>query len=427
MTLGSHGSVWRPVLEGAMRRRALASVNEIAAALSTLSRRESLDASLAGGHAGLAVACAYLATAGFGGRRKAAKHLERAAQIISAENPGPSLHGGDTGVAWASAHLAKQFPGSASKDVNAAVVSVLPEQLARASWRGGYDLIDGLVGFGVYALECLPEPSAVKCIRRVVDRLEECAVRRPDGIAFPTPPTHPARVRRSEIIYDLGVAHGVGGVVAFLGGVCASGVARAKASTLLEGAVCWLLSQKMRDVRRGCFPYFVGPRVRRKRARLAWCYGDAGLAAALLVAARGAGESAWEREALKIARVAAERGAERSGVVDATLCHGAAGLGHVFNRIFQATGEDWSRRASSFWFARALGMRRPGEGVGGFLSFQRDERGEPHMVADAGLLEGAAGIALALLAASTANEPSWDRTLLLSLPSVSASKAASAN
>jgi hypothetical protein len=204
-------------------------------------------------------------------------------------------------------------------------------------------------------------------------------------------------------------------------------VARAKARPLLEGVVRWLLKQKMRDGQRGCFPYFVGPHVRRKRARLAWCYGDAGLAAALLVAARGAGESAWEREALKIARVAAERGAERSGVVDAALCHGAAGLGHVFNRFFQATCEDWSRRASSFWFARALEMRRPGKGVGGFLSFQRDERGEAHMVADTGLLDGAAGIALALLAASTANEPSWDRTLLLSLPADATSKATPGN
>jgi hypothetical protein len=427
MTPGTHGGGWRPVLEGALRRRALASVSEIAAALPTLARRESLDASLAGGHAGLAVACAYLARAGFGGRRKAAKHFGRAAQIMSAENAGPSLHGGDTGVAWAAAHLAKQFSDFATAEINATVDPALYEQLARPSRRGDYDLINGLVGFGVYALECLPEPSAVKCLRRVVDRLEECAVRRPDGVTFSTPPTPPARGRRSEIIYDLGVAHGVGGVVAFLGGVCASGFARAKARPLLEGVVRWLLKQKMRDGRRGCFPYFVGPHVRRQRARLAWCYGDAGLAAALLVAARGAGESAWEREALKIARVAAERVAERSGVMDAALCHGAAGLGHVFNRIFQATGEDWSRRASSLWFGRALGMRRPGEGVGGFLCFQRDERGEAHMVADAGLLEGAAGIALALLAASTPHEPSWDRALLLSLPAGEVSKAAPVN
>ncbi|HEX7318360.1 MAG TPA: lanthionine synthetase C family protein [Pyrinomonadaceae bacterium] len=410
-----------------MRRRALASVNEIAAALSMHARRERLDASLAGGHAGLAVACAYLARAGFGDRRGAAKHLKRAARIASARNAGPSLHEGDTGVAWAATHLTKEFSDFATANINATVDTLLTEQLARSSRRGDYDLISGLVGFGVYALERLPEPAAVKCLRRVVDRLEECAVRRPEGITFQTPTTHAARGRRSEIIYDLGVAHGAGGVVAFLGGVCASGVACAKARPLLEGVARWLLKQKMRDVRRGCFPYFVGPHIRRKRARLAWCYGDAGLAASLLVAARGAGESVWEREALKLARGAAERGAERSGVVDATLCHGAAGVGHVFNRIFQMTGEDWSRRASSFWFARALEMRRPGEGVGGFLTFQRDELGEAHMVADAGLLEGAAGIALALLAASTADEPSWDRALLLSLPADAASKTAHAN
>ena len=145
MTLSSNSHGWRPVLEGAQRRRALAAVGDIATALTVHARRESLDASLAGGHAGLAVACAYLARAGFGDRRAAAKHLERAARIMSAESVGPSLHGGDTGVAWASAHLKMQPSDPSATDINANADAVLSRQLARASWRGDYDLIDGLV------------------------------------------------------------------------------------------------------------------------------------------------------------------------------------------------------------------------------------------------------------------------------------------
>jgi hypothetical protein len=37
-------------------------------------------------------------------------------------------------------------------------------------------------------------------------------------------------------------------------------------------------------------------------------------------------------------------------------------------------------------------------------------------VADPGILTGAAGVALALLAAATPIEPSWDRMLLVSIP-----------
>ena len=41
-----------------------------------------------------------------------------------------------------------------------------------------YDLIIGLVGIGVYALERLPRTSARECIELIVDRLDETAVRR---------------------------------------------------------------------------------------------------------------------------------------------------------------------------------------------------------------------------------------------------------
>jgi hypothetical protein len=41
-------------------------------------------------------------------------------------------------------------------------------------------------------------------------------------------------------------------------------------------------------------------------------------------------------------------------------------------------------------------------------------------VADPGLLTGAAGIALALLAATSLIEPAWDRVLLVAVPPIGA-------
>src|SRR5258707_545491 len=48
-----------------------------------------------------------------------------------------------------------------------------------------------------------------------------------------------------------------------------------------------------------------------------------------------AAEPAWEVDAVRIALRAADRPGEKSGVVDSGLCHGAAGLGHLFNRTYQ--------------------------------------------------------------------------------------------
>ena len=105
---------------------------------------------------------------------------------------------------------------------------------------------------------------------------------------------------------------------------------------------------------------------------------------------------------------------DRTGVVDAGLCHGAAGLGHIFNRMYQATGETWLLKAATFWFKRTLDLRLPGEGVAGFLCYWRDDNKKPQWIEEVGLLQGAAGIALTLLSAATSIEPKWDRILLVS-------------
>jgi hypothetical protein len=96
--------------------------------------------------------------------------------------------------------------------------------------------------------------------------------------------------------------------------------------------------------------------------------------------------------------------------MDAGLCHGACGLGHLFNRIYQSSRDEALADAARFWFKEVLRMRRPGRGVGGYEAWEPD-RG---WIADPSFLTGAAGIALALLAATTSKEPEWDRALLVS-------------
>lgn len=151
--------------------------------------------------------------------------------------------------------------------------------------------------------------------------------------------------------------------------------------------------------------------------RSAWCYGDPGIAAALLSAARASREVKWEKEALAIARTAAKRPPDQAGVIDAGLCHGAAGLGHIFNRLFQATGEALFKKAAQFWFQRTLELRHTGKGISGFSSSWPLKNGKVTWRKEPGLLTGAAGIGLALLAATTSVRPDWDRMLLTSIES----------
>jgi lantibiotic biosynthesis protein len=104
-----------------------------------------------------------------------------------------------------------------------------------------------------------------------------------------------------------------------------------------------------------------------------------------------------------------------SGVRDAPLCHGATGVAHIFNRVYQAEGDAECREAAVRWFDRALAMRQPDAWIGGFFAMTwRDPTGPFVPEATPAFLDGAIGVALSLLAALTDVEPAWDRLLLLS-------------
>jgi hypothetical protein len=407
---------WQPLLDGALAERARESVEAIVGDLAASDCSLAGGASLGGGMAGKAILHGYHARTEGRDSANAECCLQEAIATMTATPAPASLYGGLAGVGWALAHLQSGLPGLDGEDDLTEIDAVLREHLDQLPWAEEYDLINGLVGFGVYALERLPQPAAVGCLERVIDRLGETAERLPEGTRWWTNPDWlPAEssAKYPRGYYNLGLAHGVPGVIALLGCACATAVALEKARPLLDGAVRWLLAQ---DQPAG-FPYWVLPDgAEETAARLAWCYGDPGVATALLVAARFAREQAWERRAVAIARRAAARPPEHSGVVDAGLCHGAAGLGHLFNRLFQATGEPELGAAARFWFTRTLEMRRPGRGIGGYEAWLGGDDGELTWVADTGLLTGAAGIALALLGATTAIEPAWDRMLLVAVP-----------
>jgi hypothetical protein len=407
---------WQPLLHGDFRDRACESVQTILDELPQPGSVPAGEFSLAGGISGRAILHGYLAQSERRLDHAAVANgfLQRAIADIT-DHPGPaSLYSGLTGVGWTISHLQGRLPGLDGDDDAAEIDQILYDHLDQSPWPDDYGLVSGLVGFAVYALERLPRPTAVACLERIVDHLAATAEHRDEGSTWWTNPAWLLAKMRAKYprgYYNLGMSHGVPGVIALLGWTCRAGVARGRARPLLDDAVRWLLQQQGP----AGFGNWIEPDGTRDPSRLAWCYGEPGVAAALLCAARSVDEPAWEREALAIAWRASQRPPEQSGVVDAGLCHGAAGLGHLFNRLYQATGEPWLAEAARSWFARALAMQQPGRGIGGYVAQLLGDDGVLTW-ADPGLLTGAIGIALALLAATTTVEPAWDRMLLVAIP-----------
>jgi lantibiotic modifying enzyme len=385
---------------------------------------------LADGPAGLALFFHYLdqARPGKGHDEQALTHLEAAIQATATAVTSPGLYGGFTGTAWALEHLTGRLlepPAAGDEDPGAEVATALTAYLGHSPWRDDYDLISGLAGIGVWAVERAPREGAAAAAASVVRRLEELAEREDGGVRWRTPPERMLESERKENPegnFNLGVAHGAPGVIGVLGEMVAAGLAVDEARKLLAAAVEWLLRQDPPAGAVSRFAYAVSPGQQEGRpSRLAWCYGDPGISLALLGAARAVAEPEWEREALATARRAAARPRDQGGVIDGGLCHGAAGLLQLYNRLYQATGDPLWKTEALAWCERLLALRRPGEGIAGWQAWRPIgdlTAREPELgwVTDPGLLTGAAGIGLALLGAVSPVEPAWDRVLLCSVP-----------
>ena len=134
----------------------------------------------------------------------------------------------------------------------------------------------------------------------------------------------------------------------------------------------------------------------------AWCYGAPGVARALWHAGR-------REPALAAMRAVAARPPEARRLVAPGLCHGFGGLLLHALRFWHDTGDPAMEGLAREMAERILQDWDP-ESLLGFRSAEPGGIRLDHP----GFLDGAPGVALALLAAATDREPAWDRVLLLS-------------
>lgn len=419
-------SGWNPLLQGAQAAPAWDLIVDIAgklaehvATLQTSDETDPHDLSLANGMAGLTLFFGYLqrATGEERWRDLATQCITHAVAGIDSAPLPACLLDGYTGIGWAWTHLdqlweQEQPAKSAGEDPLAAMDEVVLELVSVCPWRGPCDLSVGLVGYGVYGLERLPRPAAGDIVAAVCTRLIENAREMAEGYAWLTPARHLGAEQRRQHPdghFDLGVSHGVPGIIAFLSSAMASGHAPPETGKTLDGAVNWLLARQLPPSAPCRFPWTHVPGLTPRPARLAWCYGDPGVCAALAGAAAAAGRMDWWTRASACARGTTRRSAADGDVSDVSLCHGAAGLGHLYNRFYQQSGDPAFATAGREWLGRALGYRLPTEMFPGYEELARQE-----WIAAPGLMIGAVGVGLALLAAVSKCVPSWDRVLLMS-------------
>ncbi|WP_413754916.1 lanthionine synthetase C family protein [Streptomyces sp. MMBL 11-3] len=281
-----------------------------------------------------------------------------------------------------------------------------------------FDTIRGLSGYGAYLLRRNPGSAALRTVLDYCVRLIEPITH--NGETLPgwwtqTAPTgRPDTDRFPEGHANSGMSHGIGGVLALL-------ALAARHGTLVEGhhdairtILAWLDRWQEETGHGPAWPYWV-TRAELRDDRLApptarrpsWCYGTAGLARAQQLAALALGDSP-RRIAAENALVAALTDtAQLKTTTDNGLCHGFAGLAHVAARTATDAHPSTAGQIRAVIPALLATICPPGADPAAAAPTVANEAGP-------GFLDGAAGIALALVASTTTPpRTAWDACLLI--------------
>lgn len=339
--------------------------------------------------------------------------LSSSTQAITQQRMPADLYRGFSGIAWVWKHVHRELASRTKEAAWAEIDQALQTWVKRESTPA--ELLEGLGGICLYLAECQTR-SGEDMLSSIVSKLEAEAEPQRIGTAFAMSKKmrqHWAENFGQEPVnlWKISVAHGNAGCLGGLVAAMTSGSCLAACAHLLTAGCDWIWSQQSSEMR--AFPEIVGADM--PCLTSGWCNGDLGIALTLFHVARRLGRPDWQERSLAIARAEAlvrVDEVEPNNRRNYCLCHGHAGRGHIFNGLYQVTGEDIFAEAAIYWFEQCLALRAQGEGIGGFSLEEGFDRGAK---AARGFLMGASGLGLALLAAATPVPPDWDRLLLVSM------------
>ncbi|MGH4019183.1 MAG: lanthionine synthetase C family protein [Pseudonocardiaceae bacterium] len=269
-----------------------------------------------------------------------------------------------------------------------------------------YDLLHGLTGIGAHLLAHAPGDDALGRILAYLVRLTEPL--RVDGLTLPGWWTaHDPNVTTSAGFpgghLNLGMAHGIGGPLALLARCLRAGITVDGQPDAIGGICAFLDTWRQEGDAGPWWPHWLtldelraGRTTQPGPLRPSWCYGTPGISRAQQLAAIASGDTARQHRTEHALAACLSDPAQLDQIIDTSLCHGWAGL-------YQT-----AVRAAADALTPALVAILPPltERLIRHTSTAPSHR--------TGLLEGDAGLALALHTAARAAPPisGWDTCLM---------------
>ncbi|MEG1762492.1 MAG: lanthionine synthetase C family protein [Bacteroidales bacterium] len=280
-----------------------------------------------------------------------------------------------------------------------------------------YDFLHGHLGiFIFFACQKKKSKKVQNALNLFIDKIHEDADKiEPKVLKWKYYEDNNTRIKWN---YNISISHGNTAIVALLTKLKMEGFVNPKIEIIVSEAIEYILKQQIDKFKYGSYFSYLALESEKKirPSRLAWCYGDLGIAVVLWNAGNTFENNQWKQKAIEILLFAAKyrKNLNKNGVMDAGLCHGTVGIGHIFYRMWWNTGMDDFKKAADYWFEETIKMSKFPDGLIGFHVYYRTFDGKGTWMNEYNLLEGITGIGLALQSYLYNKEPAWDECLLLS-------------
>lgn len=282
--------------------------------------------------------------------------------------------------------------------------------------KGVYNYLDGALGMGLYLLEKPASAQVSAYLAAMVNRLDELRVPFPGNSAgwlehytsrYDNVP------RKSRPYFNLGIAHGITSIIYFLAKCYQAGISTDACRSLIRQAANWMVARETPQQAPFLFPNKVldhnetyPPHLNN---RFSWCNGMLGVAFGFYIAGRVLDDPSLVGRSLEVAKAGAAITLPQisshmmleKDIYDIYICHGMAGLAHMYHKLYGVHHEPVLKQAADYWLTNTL---------------QYYEQYSGYNAKRTGVLNGLPGIGLILLDRLAPDNGqrrfSWDRILL---------------
>jgi hypothetical protein len=274
-----------------------------------------------------------------------------------------------------------------------------------------YDPIQGICGIGRYLLENLSIPHFYEVTQNIVQVLVKLSlplkINRKNIPGWYSPPNDPFNANNESLSpkghFNLGLAHGITGILAFLAISFARGIQVKGQEEAMRRMINWIREKSFSENNTIHWPCNVSweEEIEKKSStnlssRDAWCYGVPGIARTLFLAGKVLKDNELKSFASRAFRGVFCRSQNEWGLPGPMLCHGIAGLLLITREMAKEQEcEDLTCKVQEL--EQILFTFYNPDFLFGFKEIEPCKNGGTAQINKAGFLGGATGVLLTLL------------------------------